>query len=89
MACEDSPTPRSQDGTLDVGIAPALRTAVATRAVSTDNSNTAASYDVAVRGSDMAAREMFTTPCPHDGTLDFGISPALPAAVPTRAVSAE
>ena len=53
------PTPRPQDDTLAFGIAPALPVAVATRDVSTGNSCTAASFDAAVRGSDMVARDIF------------------------------
>ena len=79
-------TPRPQDGTLDFSIAPALPAAVTTRANSAERSSTAASFNAGVRGSD-AARGKFPTPRPQDGTLDFGIAPALPAAVTTRAVS--
>ena len=88
VAREDFPTPRPQDGTLDFGIAPSLPATVATRAESAENSNTAASFDAGVRGSDMAAREKIPTPHPQDGTLDFGIAPSLPAAVTTCADSA-
>ena len=78
-------TPRPQDGKLDFGLAPALPAVMPTRAVSAENSSTAASGDAAVRGSDKAACGYFPTPRPQDGTRDFGVAPALPAAVPTRA----
>ena len=87
-AREFFPTPRPQDGTLHFGIAPALPTAVTTRAVSAENSSAAASFDAAVRGSDMAAREMFPTPRPQHGTLHFSSAPAFSSAVATHGDSA-
>ena len=80
--------PRSHDGTLDFGIAPALPAAVPARTVSAGISSTAASFDGAVGGSDMVARDFFPAPRPQDGIVVFGIAPALPAAAPTLAVSA-
>ena len=59
VAREDSPTPRPQDGTLDVAIAPSSPAAVTPRADSAVNSCTAASFDAGVRGSDMTDREFF------------------------------
>ena len=84
-ARENVPTPRPQDGTLDIGIAPALPAGVTTRADSAEKSSMAASFKAAVRGSDMAAREMFPTPLPRDGTMNFSSAPAFPAAVATHA----
>ena len=59
VACEDSPTPRSHDGTLDFGIAPALPAAVTARAVSAEQSSTAASFDDGIKGSDTVTRDFF------------------------------
>ena len=70
--------PRPQDGTLDFGIAPALPAAMTTRAVSAEHSSTAASDDTAVTGSDMVARDLFSTPRAQAGTLEFGFTPASP-----------
>ena len=74
---------------MDFGISPALSTAVATHADSAGTYITAASFDAAVRGSKTAAPGFFPAPRPQDGTLDFSIAPALPAAVATRDDSAE
>ena len=58
-AHEEFPMPRPPDGTLDFGIAPALPAAMTTRADSAGNCSTGASFNAAVRGSDMAARDCF------------------------------
>ena len=77
-----------QDVTLDFSIEPTSLAAVATNRCP-GNSSTTLKFSTPVRGSDTAAREDFLTPRPQDGTLDFGIAPALPAAVTTRADSDE
>ena len=59
VAREDFPTSRPQNGTLDFGIAAESPAAVTTSTDSAETSSTAASFDAAVRGSDMAARECF------------------------------
>ena len=87
-AREEFPTPRPQDDKLDFGIASAFPAAVTTRADSAGNSRTAVSFDAAIRGSDMAARDFFPTPRPQDGALHFGSAPAFSAAVATHADSA-
>ena len=82
-AREHFPTPRPQDGTRYFSIALALSAAVATHADSAGTYCTAAIFYAAVRGSKTAARDVFSVPRPQDGTLYFGIAPALPAAVAT------
>ena len=81
------PTPRPHDGTLIFGIAPEFPAAVPTRASSAENPSTAASFDAAVRESDMAARDLFPTPRPQHGTLHFSGAPAFSSAVATDADS--
>ena len=82
------PTPRPKDGTLHFSGAPAFSAAVATHADFAGTYSTPASFDAAVRGSETAVRETLPAPRPQDGTLDFSIAPALPAAVATRDDSA-
>ena len=79
--------PRPQDGTLDFSIESGSLAAVTTNR-NPGKFSTASSFNSAVRGSDTAAHEEFPTTLPQDGTPDFGIAPALPATVTTRADSA-
>ena len=87
-ARESSPAPRPQDGTQDFSIESTSLAAVAANR-DPGNCSTASSFPTTVRRSKATAREDFPTPCPQDGTLDFGIAPALPGDVTTRASSAE
>ena len=80
--------PESHDDKLDFSIEPDSLAAVATNRAP-GNSSTALSCTTSVRASDIAARDLFPTTRPQDGTLNFGMAPALRAAVTTRAVSAE
>ena len=87
-AREIFPAPRPQDGTPDFSIeSTSLAAAATSRGPS--SSSTASNFTAADRKSDAVAREYSPTPRSQDGTLDFGIAPALPAAVPAHAVSAE
>ena len=83
------PAPRPKDGTLNSGIEPASLAPLATNRDPSGNSCTASSFTASVQGSAATARDLFAAPRPQDGTLDFGIALALPAAVATHDDSAE
>ena len=87
-ARERFPAFRPQDGTQDFNIESTSLVAVGTSRYPS-SSSTASSVATAVRKSDAVAYEDSPTPRSQDGTLDVGIAPALPAAVPTRVASAE
>ena len=80
--------PRPRDGALDFSVEPASLAVVATNRV-LGNSSAASSLDTAVKESAAAARDFFPAPRSQDGTLDFRIAPASPAAVATHGDSAQ
>ena len=76
--------PESHDDTLDFSIETASLAAVAANENSAWQFRNAARYNTAVRGSDVAAHEIFPAPRPQNGTLDFSIEPAPLAAASTN-----